>query len=121
MRQTITALLLALVLALGLSGCTSKKDSGMNSGTTNNGSSYNDGNTSNGTMNGGTNSDTNYNNGSNHNGTNYDNGTDDSSGNSLMDETEDLLRGRSYEEMLRNGRVNDTDGDLTDGENSTSR
>ena len=26
--------------------------------------------------------------------------------------------GNSYEEMLENGRVHDTDGDLTDGENS---
>lgn len=28
--------------------------------------------------------------------------------------------GTSYEQMLRNGMVNDTDGDLTDGENSHS-
>ena len=31
------------------------------------------------------------------------------------------MRGRSYEEMLRNGRVGDTDGILTDGENYTSQ
>lgn len=29
-------------------------------------------------------------------------------------------RGNSYEQMVRNGLVNDTDGDLTDGENSHS-
>ena len=36
------------------------------------------------------------------------------------DSVDDLLRGRSYEEMLRNGRVHDTDGFLTDGENSVT-
>ena len=31
-----------------------------------------------------------------------------------------MLDGVSYEEMLRNGKVHDTDGDLTDHENAVS-
>ena len=34
--------------------------------------------------------------------------------------TTDNSVGASYEEMLENARVHDTDGDLTDGENSRS-
>ncbi len=34
--------------------------------------------------------------------------------------TTDHSVGSSYEEMLENGRVHDTDGDLTDGENAQS-
>ena len=31
-----------------------------------------------------------------------------------------FMGSRSYDQMLRDGRVHDTDGDLTDGENSVS-
>ena len=110
MRQALITLLLALTLVLGLSGCTDNKDTKTNSKTRN----YTD-----------------YNYGTNdNNGTNYNNGTsknynydtnNNSVGSELKRETEDLLRGRSYDEMLRNGRINDTDGILTDGENPISR
>lgn len=33
-------------------------------------------------------------------------------------DVEETLDGSGWEEMLRNGRVRDTDGDLTDGENA---
>ena len=126
MKQTITALLLALALVLGLSGCTAKKDSGTdknNNDTTQNGT--NNGNTNNGTLNGGTN------NGEGNNGTTDNNSVGSRSydsyaqpgvnGPTSSDSVNDLMRGRSYEEMLRNGRVNDTDGFLNDGENSVSQ
>jgi hypothetical protein len=156
MKQTITALLLALTLVLGLTGCTTKKNNGSNSSTvpgnntTQNGT--NNGNTNNGTQNGGTNipnnntqnntdnqngtanngtynNDDAYNNGSNTNpanGSRSYNGYDSyalpgSNGGTTSDSYNDLMRGRSYEEMLRNGRIRDTDGILTDGENYTSQ
>ena len=129
MRRTLTALLLALALVLGLSGCTAKKNNQNDkdhSGTTQNGTTNNgaNSNTGNGTVNGGTNS------GDANNGT-ANNNTRSRSYNSYAqpgvngptssDSVDDLLRGRSYEEMLRNGRVHDTDGILTDGENSVSQ
>ena len=110
MKQTLTALLLALTMLLGLTGCTSKKDNGTKDDTLgnntlqNDGSMNNNGNTNNGTANGGTDSDTN-------NSTN--NGTARSGNDGFMGS-------RSYDQMLRDGRVHDTDGDLTDGENSVS-
>ena len=112
MRQAIITLLLALTLVLGISGCTDNKDTNTNSKARNY-DSYNYGtNDNNGT---------NYNNGTNKD-SNYNYSTkDNSAGSELKRETEDLLRGRSYDEMLRNGRVNDTDGFLTDGENHVSR
>ena len=109
MRQALITLLLALTLVLGLSGCTDNKDAKTNNKT----HSYNDYNYGTSDNNG-----TNYNNGTNKS---YNNGTNNRVGSELKRETEDLLRGRSYDEMLRNGRVNDTDGILTDGENSISR
>jgi len=135
MKQTITALLLALALVLGLSGCTAKKNNGTdknNNDTTQNGTMHNDaqngtnnGNTNNGTLNGGTNS------GEGNNGTTDNNVAGSRSydsyaqpgvnGPTSSDSVNDLMRGRSYEEMLRNGRVNDTDGFLNDGENSVSQ
>ena len=131
MKQTITALLLALALVLGLSGCTARKDNQSdkdNNGTTQNGT--NNGNTNNGTQNGGTNSGD-AGNGTMNNGTANNNNAASRSYNSYAqpgvngptssDSVNDLLRGRSYEEMLRNGRVHDTDGFLTDGENSVSQ
>ena len=117
MKQTLTALLLALTMLLGLTGCTGKEDNGtkddipgdntlQNDSGMNNGA--NNGNTNNGTANGGTNSDTNNStNGSTNNGTAR-------SGN------DGFMGSRSYDQMLRDGRVHDTDGDLTDGENSVS-
>ena len=131
MKQTITALLLALALVLGLSGCTARKDNQSdkdNNGTTQNGTMNNG--TNNGTMNGGTNSGD-AGNGTMNNGTANNNNAASRSYNSYAqpgvngptssDSVNDLLRGRSYEEMLRNGRVHDTDGFLTDGENSVSQ
>ena len=116
MKRTTLALLLALTFAVGLVGCgrrNSADDNNMmgnnnpNSGSAYNGGAY-DGNTNNGTMNGGTNSDTNNStNGSTNNGTAR-------SGN------DGFMGSRSYDQMLRDGRVRDTDGDLTDGENSVS-
>ena len=136
MKQTITALLLALALVLGLSGCTARKDNQSdkgNNGTTQNGTmnnGANNGNTNNGTQNGGTNSGD-AGNGTMNNGTANNNNAASRSYNSYAqpgvngptssDSVNDLLRGRSYEEMLRNGRVHDTDGFLTDGENSVSQ
>ena len=107
--KKILALLLALTMLLGLTGCTSKKDNGTKDDTLgnntlqNDGSMNNNGNTNNGTANGGTNSDTN----------NTKNGTARSGNDGFMGS-------RSYDQMLRDGRVRDTDGDLTDGENSVS-
>ena len=144
MKRTITALLLTLTMLLGLSGCTSKKDDSNtnvpDNHTTQNGSTTdnyapnngvpNNGNTNNGTQNGGTNSGD-AGNGTMNNGTANNNNAASRSYNSYAqpgvngptssDSVNDLLRGRSYEEMLRNGRVHDTDGFLTDGENSVSQ
>ena len=126
MKQTITALLLALTLTLGLGGCTSKKDNGSNQGDDpNNSTTQNGGNTSNGTMNGGTNS-------GSGNGTDsgttpsdgsrsyYSYGQPGSNGATDSESSNDFLRGYSYEQMLRNGRVRDTNGILTDGESSVT-
>ena len=136
MKQAITALLLALTLVLGLSGCTDKNGNGNANGgndndilgdnTLDDGSNIDDGTARsyNGTTgsygssyNGGYSSDGSY---SYDNGYGSDGSYSYNNGNNIMDDTEDLLRGRSYEEMLRDGRVNDTDGDLTDGENHSS-
>ncbi len=120
MRQTLTALLLALTLALCLTGCT-RKDNGStdlpdnstdNHGTTN----HND------TVNGGTNSGD----GSTGNGTDssarshYDTYARPGSNGADGSDSYDMLPGRSYEQMLRDGRVHDSDGFLTDGENSVT-
>ena len=120
MKQTTTALLLALALVLGLSGCTAKKNNEAdknNNGTTQNGT-MNNGTVGNGTMNGGTNNGTADNNTRNRSYNSY--AQPGVNGPTSSDSVNDLLRGRSYEEMLRNGRVHDTDGILTDGENSVS-
>ena len=127
MRQTLTALLLALTLALCLTGCTRKDNSSSgtaDNGTTNNGTTNgtNEGTTNNGTMNGGTNSGD----GSTGNGTDSSArshyGTYARPGSNGADGSDsyDLLPGRSYEQMLRDGRVHDSDGFLTDGENSVT-
>lgn len=117
MRQAVIALLLALTLALGLSGCTDKTKSSTGDNGSGSSKSYNSSSDYGTNDNNGTN----YNNGTN-NGSNYNGSADHGSvGSDLKEETEDLLRGRSYDEMLRNGRVNDTDGILTDGENHVSR
>lgn len=114
MKQTLTALLLALTMLLGLTGCTSKKDNGTKDDTLgnntlqNDGSMNNNGNTNNGTANGGTNGGT-------------DSDTNNSTNNGTARSGNDGFMGsRSYDQMLRDGRVHDTDGDLTDGENSVS-
>ena len=131
MKRTMTALLLALTLVLGLSGCTAKKDNSTNGSTPNNGTMDN-GNTNNGTQNGGTNTNDGTVNGGTNNGTarRYGDYYSDSdyavpgyNGPTSSDSYTDydrLMRGYSYEDMLRNGRVTDTDGFLTDEENSVT-
>lgn len=121
MRQTLTALLLALTLALSLTGCTRKDNSNTdlpNNGTANNGT------TNNGTMNGGTNSgDGTIGNGSDSSARNrYGDGSyaQPGSNGATSSDSYDTLPGRSYEQMLRDGRVHDSDGFLTDGENSVT-
>ena len=130
MKQTLTALLLALTMLFSLTGCTRKDDpndsmnNGGNSGTTNNGTvnngvgnngTVNDGNTNNGTMNGGTNT------GDNSSAANNDTGSNNSTGSrSRSSGSDDLFGGRSYDQMLRDGQVHDSDGFLADGENSRS-
>ena len=117
MKHATLALVLAATLAFGLVGC-GRKDTGsddmsgnnrpnssMNNGSTNDNGS--NGTTNNGTANGGTNSDTN-------NATNNpttDNGTDG----------EGMLQGRSFQEMLDNGRITDDDGNLLNDRPSTHR
>lgn len=119
MRQTLTALLLALTLALCLTGCT-RKDNGSTDLPDN--STANHGTTNNGTMNGGTNSGD----GSPGNGTDssarshYGTYAQPGSNGATGSDSYDLLPGRSYEQMLRDGRVHDSDGFLTDGENSVT-
>ena len=124
MKQTITALLLALALVLSLSGCTSRKDNGSDNDTSQNGITDN-GNTNNGTMNGGANSGDNnaVNPGNSSRGYDYygNYAQPGSNGATSSDDVDDFMAGRSYKDMLRNGRVRDTDGILTDGENSVSR
>ena len=133
MKKTITALVLALALLLGLSGCTSKKDQGSNNDTLGNSTTQN-GTTNNGTQNGGTNSDGNTaNNGTTNNdtnntpsagsryGTNRSYGQPGSNDATDSESSDDLLGGRSYEQMLRDARVHDSDGNLNNGENSTSK
>ena len=121
MRQTLTALLLALTLTLSLTGCT-RKDTG--STTTPDNSTTNHGTTDNGTMNGGTNSgDGSVGNGSDSSARNYY--SDGSyarpgSNGATSSDSYDTLPGRSYEQMLRDGRVHDSDSFLTDGENSVT-
>ena len=116
MRQTLTALLLALTLALSLTGCTRKDNS--NTDLPNNGTANN------GTMNGGTNSgDGTTGNGTDSSARNrYGSGSyaQPGSNGATSSDSYDILPGRSYEQMLRDGRVQDTDGFLTDGENSVT-
>lgn len=130
MKQTISALLLALTLLLGLTGCTAKKDNGSNdngilgdNSTQNGGNVDNGTNNGNGTINGNGSLNGNTGNGTMNGGTNNSNGTTNGStnnGSANNNDGEGILQGRSYEEMLRNGRVHDEDGILTDGENSVS-
>ena len=117
MKRTTLALLLALTFVVGLVGCgrrNSADDNNMmgnnnpNSGSAYNGGAY-DGNTNNGTMNGGTNSDTNNANNGTMNG-----GTDSSDG-------EGMLQGRSFQEMLEDGRITDDDGNLHNDRESANR
>jgi hypothetical protein len=117
MKHATLALVLAATLAFGLVGC-GRKDTGsddmagsnrpnssMDNGTVTD--NDNNGMTNNGTANGGTNSDTN--NATNNPTTN--NGTDG----------EGMLQGRSFQEMLDNGRITDDDGNLLNDRPSTHR
>ena len=120
MRQTLTALLLALTLTLSLTGCT-RKDNG--STTTPDNGTANNGTTNNGTVNGGTNSgDGSVGNGSDSSARHYGDGSyaRPGSNGATSSDSYDTLPGRSYEQMLRDGRVHDSDGFLTDGENSVT-
>lgn len=47
--------------------------------------------------------------------------TGDNGQNGTANKTRNTTGGVSYGQMLRNGRVHDRDGDLTDGENSVTR
>ena len=118
MKRTVIALLMALTLVLGLGGCTRDKNSGSDvpgDNPTGN-SSTNNGTTNNGTNNGGTNS------GNSSTDGNYGQGNDSTgSTNGKSRSSDELFRGRSYEEMLRNGRVTDTDGNLLNRENNYSK
>ena len=114
MKRTILSLVLAMTLILSLSGCST------NNGKT---AARNDTNQNSGTQNGDT-----FNNGSTNNPANGNRSYNDYgsyaapgyNGSTSSDSYNDLMRGRSYEEMLRNGRIHDTDGILTDGENAGS-
>lgn len=118
MKRTVFALLLAFVLMFSLGGCTRDKNNsgtgnpGSNS-TTNSGTADND-TTNNGTNNGGTNSGSSTTDGSN-------GGKSRSGSNGMTNSADDLLPGRSYEEMLRNGRVTDGDGNLLNDVNRYSK
>ena len=111
MKQTLTALLLALTLTLSLTGCTRKDNSSTDL-------------PDNGTMNGGTNSgDGSVGNGSDSSArSHYGDGgyARPGSNGATSSDSYDTLPGRSYEQMLRDGRVHDSDGFLTDGENSVT-
>ena len=121
MKKNVTATLLALALLCALTtGCGSRNDQGSNGGNT-------------------TVTTPSENNGSGGNGGNGGNG----GGSSIMDDVEqgledagDALTGNNgshganngngaqsgvpYDELLDDGRVHDTDGNLNDGENSSS-
>ena len=124
MKRTLTALLLVLTLTLALSGCT-RKDNGSNgnhSGTTSNGTMDNGGTMPDGTTDNSGTSD--LPSGASRYGYGY--GYDayaqpGSNSSTSSDSMDNLIPGRSYDEMLRNGRVRDTDGILTDGENDANR
>lgn len=137
MRQVTLALLLALTLMLGLSGCTDRNGSGNDNDILGNDTTQNDSNvdqgTTNGTTNNGTTNSTTPSNGSRSGtdnqygtngqyGTNSQYGTNGQYGTNSQYGTDDnsLFQGRSYEDMLRDGYVHDTDGYLDDGENSVS-
>ena len=105
MKRTFTALLLALVLTLSLSGCRAKKDNGSNNGTMN-GTNHNSGVTDGGTTDNSGTSD--LPSGASRYGSDY--GTyaqPGSNGSTSSDSADDFIAGRSYDEMLRNGRVRD--------------
>ena len=110
MKHTTLALVLAFTLAFGLVGC-GRKDTNSDDMSGNNkpNTSMNNGGgiTNNGTANGGTNSDTNH---ATNNPT-TDNGTDG----------EGMLQGRSFQEMLDDGRITDDDGNLLNDRPSTHR
>ena len=106
MRRTVFALLLAFVLMFSLSGCTRDKNNSA-TGTPGSNSTTNNGTTNNGTNNGGTNSG----NSTTDNNT-ANSGKSRSGSNGMTNNADDLFRGRSYDEMLRNGRVTDGDGNL---------
>ena len=115
MKRTIFALALAMMLIVGLSGCTANKnktadrsDATQNSGTQN-GDTFNNGSTNNPA-----NGNRSYDNYGSYAAPGYN-------GSTSSDSYDDLMNGQSYEEMLRNGRVHDTDGFLNDGENHHSQ
>ena len=137
-RAAIFAMAAAMILSLAACGNRDNKNQGTanngsaNSGMTNGSGTNNNGTTNNGTTNNGT-----TNNGTTNSGTTNNGGSGRSVGNDLGraadgvgDAVEDLWDdGRravddlthstsSFQRMLDNARVHDTDGVLTDGENS---
>lgn len=133
MKRTLTALLLVLTMTLAFSGCT-RKDAG-SSGNQND-SAHN------GTVNGGNGGTADNGSGTMNDGATDNSGTSDlpsgasrygygygnnayaqpgSNGSTSSDSADEFIAGRSFDEMLRNGRVRDTDGILTDGENDADR
>ena len=86
-------------------------DNGVNNGTTNGNGTNNGTVTDNGTVNGGLNNDGTGPNGTTANGT---------ANNGAGATGRSVIRPASYDQMLRNARVHDTDGILTDGENAVT-
>ena len=148
MIKHLTLLLTTALLLFSLTACgCSAKDSGSNgsavvggetAGTTEDSTSPNTG-TSNGESGAGTGGGSSNGSGGSQNGSTNGNGTTVSNaGDTLLDDAQNAVNdglndakdaldnatakagGTSFRQMMRNGRVHDTDGDLTDGENSRS-
>ncbi len=114
MKRTILSLVLAMALMLGLSGCTTDKNTSADRNDTTQNSDTRNGDTfNNGSANNPANGNRSYNDYGSYATPGYN-------GSTSSDSYDSLMQGRSYEDMLRNGRVHDTDGILTDGENAGS-
>ena len=115
MKKTIFAFVLAMALLVSLNGCTAdKRKTADRNDTTQNNGTYNADTFNNGSTNNPANGNRSYDNYGSYAAPGYN-------GSTSSDSYDGLMNGRSYEDMLRNGQVNDTDGFLNDGENRTSR